>query len=48
MGDLNARVGASDTNLRAAGRHLYDQVSNDDGKTLIDLCEADNMCIATT
>ena len=48
MDDLNARVGSSDTHLKAVGRYIYHQVSNDNGKTLTDFCEADNMCIATT
>ena len=29
MGDLNARIGSSDTHLKAVGRYTYHQVFND-------------------
>ena len=48
MGDLNARVDSSNTHLKAVGRYTYHQLSNDNGNRLIDLCEANNMSIATT
>ena len=46
MGDLNARVGPSDMHLKAVGRYTYHH--NDNGRRLTDLCEANNMRIATT
>ena len=48
MGDLNPRVGYSDRHLKAVGRYAYHQVSKDNDNRLIDHCEANNMCIATT
>ena len=48
MGNLNARIGLSDKHLRAGGRYVYHQVCNDNGKILIDLYKADDMCLATT
>ena len=48
LGDLNAILGFSDTHLKAVGRYVYHQVSNDNRNTLTDLCEADNICIAAT
>ena len=48
MGDLNARVESSNTHLKAVERYTYHQLSNDNGNRLKDLCEANNMSIATT
>ena len=48
MGDLNARIGPSNAHLKTIGRHPYHKETNDNGNRLIDLCEANNMCIATT
>ena len=48
MGDLNARVGVSDAHLKTVGRYPYHTETNDNGNRLINLCEANDMCIATT
>ena len=48
LGDLNARVASSDNHREIVGDHAFHQVSNDNGNRLIDICEATNMCIATT
>jgi len=48
MGDFNARIGSSDSHLKVVGKHAYHQETNNNGARLIDLCEANNMCIATT
>ena len=48
MGDLNARIGPSNTHMKTVGRYLYHKETNDNGSGLIDLCEANNKCIATT
>ena len=47
-GDLNARVASSGNHRKTVGHHAFHQVSNDNGNRLIDICEATNMCIATT
>ena len=48
MGDFNARIGSSDSHLKVVGKHAYHQETNNNGARLIHLCEANNMCIATT
>ena len=48
MGDLIARIGPSNAHLETIGRHPYHKETNDNGNRLIDLCEANNMCIVTT
>ena len=48
IGDLNARAGSSDTHRKAVGRYTYHQIPTNNGNRLIDLCEANNSCIATT
>ena len=48
MGDLNARIGPSNTQVKTAGRYPYHKETNDNGSRLTDLCEESNMCIATT
>ena len=44
MGDLDARIGLSNANLKTIGRHPYHKETNDNGNRLIDLCEANNAC----
>ena len=44
MGELNARIGPSNANLKTIGRHPYHKETNDNGNRLIDLCEANNAC----
>ena len=48
MGELNPRIGCLDTHLKTVGKYTYHQVSNDNCNRIIDLCEANNMYIATT
>ena len=48
LGDLNARKGPSIAHLKTIGRYPYHEETNDNGNRLFDLCEANNMCIATT
>ena len=48
MGDINARIGPSNTHIKTVGRYPYHKETNDNGSRLIGLCEANNMCIATT
>ena len=48
MGDLNARIGPSNAHLKTVGRYPYHKETNNNGNRLLDLCEANNVCITTT
>ena len=48
LGDLNARIGPSNAHLKTIGRYPYPKETNGNGNRLINLCEANNMCITTT
>ena len=48
MGDLNAIIEPSNTHIKTVGRYPCHKETNGNGSRLIDLCEANNMCIATT